>query len=173
MRFKISLAVLLTFGLLAAGCGGDDETTSSSTSTTAAGASGASGASGETGEAPGGGLLPDDFAADANAICVAGNQEIDAAGAELFGGSSQEPSQADQEKFVNDVLIPSIREQIDALRGLGDPDEGAEELSAVLDDAESALQEIEDDPSLLAGAGDPFSGIDGQFKELGLPACAD
>lgn len=104
---------------------------------------------------------------------MAGNQEIDAAGAELFGGSSQEPSQADQEKFVNDVLIPSIREQIDALRGLGDPDEGAEELSAVLDDAESALQEIEDDPSLLAGGGDPFSGIDGQFKELGLPACAD
>jgi hypothetical protein len=173
MHLKISLAALMATALIVAGCGGDDTTTTSSSSTTAAGASGASGASGAAGEVAGGGLLPDDFAADANAICVAGNDEIDAAGAEQFGGSNQEPSQADQQSFVNEILIPSIRGQIDALRALGDPDEGAEELSAVLDDAESALQEIEDDPSLLTGESDPFAGIDDQFKELGLPACAD
>lgn len=167
MYLKTSLAALLAIALIAAGCGGDDETSTTSTSTTAEGASGASG------QEAGGGLLPDDFAAEVNAVCEVGNKEIDTAAAELFGGSQQEPSEAEQEKFATDVLIPSIEGQIAAIRALGEPDEGAEELSAALDDADAALQEIKDDPTLLTGDSDPFQGIDDQFKELGTPACAD
>lgn len=174
MRMKTILAATLAAGLLAAGCGGDDEETTTTTTTTtgATGASGASGASGEQGQAAGGGLLEDEFAQDMNDICEAGNEEIDAEAKEVFGDAK--PSDADQKAFVADTLIPSIEGQIEDIRDLGEPEEGAEELDTVLADGEDALGELEDDPAILTTKGeDPFAGISGQMKELGVPACAD
>jgi hypothetical protein len=169
MRLKTTLTALLAVGLLAAGCG-DDDTTSSSTSTTAAtGATGASGASGAQGAT---GVLPADFAAEADAICKAGDKDIDAEGKSTFGDSQQEPSQAEQEQFISETVVPGIQGQIDGIRALGEPEEGADELSAFLDDAESALDDVKDDPSLITGDQDPFKSVSAQADELGLKECA-
>ncbi len=171
MFLKTMLAVLLVSGgLLAAGCGDDDETTTSST-TEETGASGASGASGAQGAEAGGGLLPDDFAEQANDICVAGNEELDAAAETAFGGGG-EPSDVEVEKYVDDVLVPSVQGQIDAITALGEPEEGADELSTALEDSQSALGEVEADPTIITGGSDPFADVEAQFQELGLPACA-
>lgn len=164
MRLKITLAALLAASLLAAGCGGDDETTSSSTTTAAAsGATGASGASGAQGAT---GILPADFAADANAICEEGQKGLDAA----FSQLGQNPSQADIEKVVGPTIVPNIQGQIDAIRALGEPDEGADELNAFLDDAQSTLDQLESNPGTLRG--DPFADVNAQAEDLGLTACA-
>ena len=172
MNLKIWMTALLAAVAVAlAGCGddGDDTTTSTSTVTGATGASGASGAEGATG------LLPADFAAEADAICKAGDAELDEAANEVFGDTSQEPSQAEQEKFVAGTVIPGIQDQIDGLRALGEPEEGSEEFTAFLDDAQDALDAVQDDPSALFGEGgdDPFADVEDQARELGLSECAN
>ena len=121
----IPLAVLaLCVALVGAACGGDDEETTTETTTAATGASGASGASGQSG----GGLLPDDFAEEADAICR-GDKEI-------------------------------TQDQIDELRDLGDPEEGAQEWNAFLEEAEHAA------------GGDSLAAASQQAEELGLAHCA-
>jgi hypothetical protein len=172
MRVRVALVALMAAGVLVAGCGDDDEDTTTTT-TTSEGTTGASGASGEQGAEAGGGTLPDDFAQQMNDICAEGNQEIDSEAQSVFGGGG-EPSKADQEKFVSETVVPSIEGQIEDIRALGEPDEGAEELDTVLSDAEDALAEVEGDPSVITEGGeDPFEGINQQMTELGVPACAE
>jgi hypothetical protein len=155
-----------------AGCGGDDDETTTATTTTEAGATGATGATGESG----GGLLPDEFAAEADAICAEGDKEIDAEAEKVFGDAQQAPSAKDQEEFATDTVIPGIQEQIDGLNDLDAPDEGAAEWSTFLEDAQSALDKVKDDPSLLTdqseGGEDPFADVTAQAEDLGLVQCA-
>src|SRR3954471_20825032 len=96
-RLVVPLAGLVA-GLILVGCGGG----SSSSTTGASGASGAQGAA----------LSKSEFLAKGNAICAQGNQEINAAAKKIFT-SKQAPSQAEQEKFATDTVIPSVQQQID------------------------------------------------------------
>jgi hypothetical protein len=158
-----SLALIAIVGALGfAGCGGDDDEDTSTTTTS--GATGASGASGTSGASA---LLPADFIAEADAICKKADDEVDNAGQAL----GQDASQADQVKFVKDVVAPSIEAQIDDVRALGAPDTGAEELSAFLDDADKAVDQIKADPESIFSGDDPFKGIEAQAKALGLEEC--
>jgi hypothetical protein len=159
-RPVIALALLAAVGALAvAGCGGDDD---ESTTAAAEGATGVSGAA----------LTDDEFVEQGNAICNAGDKEIEQSAEGLFGG--QQPSEADLDQFATDVLVPSVQGQIDAIRALTPPEESAEDVTAFLDDAESALDEIEADPSLVAASDDesPFADVNVQADEIGLTACA-
>ncbi len=163
MNFRTLLAISCAAGLLVVGGCGDDED-----ETTTANATGATGATGA-----GAGLLPADFATEADAICAEGDKEIDEEAGEVFGNAQQEPSPAEQEKFFTDTVTPGIQEQIDGLRDLGEPEEGAEEFATFLDDAQAALDEVEEDPSLVIGEGeDPFADVEEQAKALGLKDCA-
>jgi len=148
-----------TAALGVAGCGGDDETTIADI-----------GASGTTGASVVATLSADDFAQQANAICRAGNQELDAAAETLLGG---EPSDADVEAYVTDTLVPSIQGQVDAIRALPAPEELSGDVETFLDDAQSALDELEADPSLLASEQDEvFADVNQQAQDLGLTECA-
>ena len=60
---------------------------------------------------------------------------------------------------------------------LSDPDEGADEWNTFLEDAQSTLDEVEKDPSLVTqqfegGGEDPFADVEKQAQELGLVQCA-
>ena len=48
-------------------------------------------------------------------------------------------------------------------------------MTTLLDDANAALDEIRDDPSLVAaqGADDPFADVNAQAKDLGLTDCGN
>ena len=160
-RLLIPFALLVALGALAvAGCGGDGDTTSDTT--------GASGTSGVTGAA----LTEDEFVSQANAICKAGDQGINQAGEDVFGG--QKPSQAELDQFVTDTVVPSIQGQIDAIRALTPPEDIADDVTTFLDDAEAALSEVEDDPSLLQASDNdgPFADVNDQADALGLTECA-
>ncbi len=164
-KLAMLFALVLATGLLAAGCGGDDEetTTVEPTTTTTEGATGATGAE-----------VSEERAAlieEADAICAEGDEQIDAEGQELFGNSDEEPPAAEQEAFVEDTVIPNIQDQLDQLSELDPPEEDAEEFQAIIDEAQSALDELAEDPGALTAGEDPFEGVNQRAEEFGLTAC--
>ncbi|MFL5891375.1 MAG: hypothetical protein ACJ75I_01390 [Solirubrobacterales bacterium] len=163
MRVRVVVPLVgLVAGLVLAGCGGG-----SSSSTT--GASGASGTSGAQGAA----LSKSEFVAKGNAICAKGSQEINAEAKKIFT-SNQAPSQATQEKFVTDTVIPSIQQQIDGLDALPAPSGDEDQVQAIVDAAQSALDKAKQDPSLLtdqAQGGDPFAQANKLADDYGLTKC--
>jgi len=159
-RLLLPFAILAALGaLVVAGCG-DDEETSSTTGT--------SGASGVSGVA----LTEDEFLTQANEICSTGDKALDEAAKETFGGG--QPSAAEIEQFADDFVVPSIEIQIDGIRALTPPEEIAADVTTFLDDAEAALDEVRDDPSLLQESNNagPFADVNEQADALGLTDCA-
>ena len=149
MRIKLLVALTVTVALVAAGCGEDDESTESSSEEAA--------------------LTEAEFLEQGNAICEAGNQEIQEAGAAL--GQNATPD--DLKAFVTDTLVPSIQGQIDDLGELVPPEELRANVDTLLADAESAIGELEADPAAVGQGGpDPFAEVNEQAKEIGLDACA-
>ena len=166
-KLTLLLVAVLALGLVAAGCGGDDdETTSTTSSTTTTGTSGASGATGAGGSPERAALIE-----EADAICTAGDKEIDEAAKEAFGDSQQEPSASDQEAFVEDTVVPNIQDQLDQLSDLDPPEADADEFQGIIDDAQSALDELADDPSVLTSGDDPFAEVNQRAQAFGLSAC--
>jgi hypothetical protein len=165
-RITILAIAVLALGLVATGCGGDDdETTTSTTATTTAPATGATGATGAD-------VSPEraELIEEADAICAEGDKEIDAVAEETFANG--EPSAADQEAFIEDTVVPNIQDQLDQLSELDPPAEDAEEFQSIIDNAQSALDELANDPSALSGQGDdPFADVNEQAQEFGLRAC--
>ena len=160
-RVLICVALLCAaFTFVLAGCG-DDEDSSSDTTTAVSGATGGEGVV----------LTADDFVDQANEICAAGNEEVDAAANDVFGG--QQPTDAQIEEFAS-ILVPSIQAQIDGIRALTPPEDLAADVDTFLSDAEDALSEVEADPSLLAASDNegPFGDVNAQAAELGLVECA-
>ena len=88
----LTLAALAT-GLIAAGCGDDDDDSSD--------------------------LTHEEFVTQANEICKTGNAELDQAGSELKAG----PGTPEFEAFVTDTLVPNVEGQIQDIRDLGIPEE--------------------------------------------------
>ena len=165
MHFRLwaLLSLVLAMGLVAAGCGDDDdETTTAATSETTGGV------------VAGAPLSEDEFIAEADAICEAGDAEIDAAAQDFFpeGGS---PGIAEETAFASEVLLPSIQEQIDQIRGLTPPEGSEDDVTAFLDTAQETVDELKEDPTPLTGGGsggDPFTETERLATQLGLQVCA-
>jgi len=163
MRLRDVTIVVAVLAALIAGCGDDDETTTA-----------ASTAEPTTTTAPGlekfqsgGGTLPDDFAARVSAICEEGQAAVEQVYLEL--GSSADVTALSE--AVSEQIVPVIQRQIDDIGALGEPDEGADELSRFLKDAQTALNDVEQSPSSLLTQ-EPFAEVGQQAARLGVPACA-
>jgi hypothetical protein len=147
---RIALAVVLLVGACAlAGCGDDDDA-----------------------------LSEEEFLQQGNAICAAGNDRLDAAFGELDLEEGEEPTAEQMGALVSDVFVPDVQSQIDDVRALEPPDELADTVEQFLDDAQTALDELEqqaaDDPSaLFSGDEDPFAEVNAQADDIGLTECAD
>jgi hypothetical protein len=148
-NWMILLAGLLATGLIAAGCGGDDDDDDG----------------GDGGEA----LSKEEFVAEANQVCQAGNAELDAAGNEAFGEG--EPTPQEQEEFVTETAVPNIQGQIDDIRALGIPEGDEDEVNGFLDEAEAVIDEAEADPQTFF-QGDPFAEVNDDLTAYGLTTCA-
>lgn len=109
-----------------------------------AGCGGSSSSSSTSGEA----LSKSEFLAQGNAICAEGEEEIQAAGKKVFT-SSKAPSQATQEKFATDTIIPNVQQQIDGIDALTPPSGDESQVKAITDAAQSALDKAKSDPTLL------------------------
>lgn len=157
MRMKATLITLAACAAVTVtACGGDDSSTTAAegTSTTAA-------------------ISKDDFIQQAQAICKAGNKDINAAAKETFGASKDKPTSDELTSFATDALIPSVQSQIDQIRALGIPEGDETVVNQGLDDAQAGVDALSDDP-LSVGSGTPV--LDKGAKELsdyGVTACGN
>ncbi len=148
-------AALGAVALVAAGCGSDNSTTDSTASLTKA-----------------------EFLKQGNAICAAGNKEINTEFEKFFeeNGFSKknQPTQADFEEGAEEIVIPSIRKQIDELKELEAPEGEEEKFETLFENAEAQLEKGEEDTSLLTDENnDLFAGVNKEAKALGLGSCAE
>ena len=153
-RTSILLAGLaIAAGLVFAGCGGDDETT------TPVGASGATGVSG----AP---LSKSEFITQADAICKAGNKEIEAVAADVQG----EPTGAELEQIVNETIVPEIQGEIDSISLLTPPEGDEEEIAAISAAVQDGVDTLDSDPAELTST-DVFAEANKLAQDYGLKVC--
>jgi hypothetical protein len=148
-----AIAIVLALG--AAGCGGDDSTTESSTAVDSTAALTSD---------------KDAFVAKANQICTEGNKAIDTAGQQLY--ASGKPTEAETEKFATDVLIPAVQSQVTAIGQLPFPEGDEEQVTAILDAAQQGIDDAKADPaSLLSAKADPFAEANKLASAYGMTAC--
>jgi hypothetical protein len=154
-RFVALLAALAALALIVAGCGGG----SSSTASTSA-------------------LSKAEFVKQGNAICAKGNEEIEE-GFEKFVKENnikpnKKPTKAQQTEAAEEILLPTVRKQVEGIRALGLPSEGEEEADNVLKAAEKGLEEAEEDPSSAATEnGKQFAEANKLAREFGLTKCGE
>jgi hypothetical protein len=154
-RPSLALAALATSGALAlAGCGGDDDT-----ATTASGGAEAGGASGPA-------LTKDQFIAQADAICAAGDRTIEEAIEAL--GRGGEPSPADLHQF-SIIAVPAIQQEVDAIEALPPPEGDEDEVEAILAAVQKGIDEIRSDPTSIES--DPLAEADRLAEDYGLEQC--
>lgn len=140
-------AAAIVLALTAAGCGSSDDSSGDDSITKA------------------------EFVTQANAICAESNKSINAAEKDAFSGG--QPTQADVENFVNDTVIPEVESQITDIRALEVPDGEEDQINAILDAAESGLEEAKSDPAAMAGnQTDPFAEANKLAGEYGMTECA-
>ena len=149
-RITTLLALALATGLIAAGCGDDDDDTAATTSsaTTTAGATGATGA---TGAATGEPLSKEEFIAQGDEICSTANDEI---------------------KGENDPMkvAENIEGQIEGLRALTPPEEDADQITQILDDAQEAVDTIKETGSFQQ-SGQQIEQAGNALQDYGFKEC--
>jgi hypothetical protein len=151
------LALALAMGLIAAGCGDDD---------------------GDDGDGNGGGgeaLTKQEFITQADQICSEEDAKLDAAAEDVFGGSNQPPSAAEQEQFAADTVIPNVRSQIDQIDELEPPEGDEDQIQAIVDSAREDLDAGEQDPSLFTDQGgeEPLAEASRLAQQYGMKVCGE
>lgn len=132
LRLPMILAGLLAaLALIAAGCGGDDE------------------------EPSGPPLTKEEFITQADEICAAGDEEINAAAEEQFGDLTEEPPVEDQETFLSDVVAPNYEGQLEDIRALNPPEEDEAEVETLLTALEELITQLRDGPTAVLEATEP------------------
>jgi hypothetical protein len=108
-----------------------------------------------------------DFVKKANAICRKGDADLQKA----TSGLGQNSSKDEVVSAIKDKVVPNIQGQIDDIRGLGFPKADKDKLDGILDDAESVLGKVKDDPEGMMNSSDPFASINKSFVAYGLKDC--
>lgn len=142
------MAAALLAALVLAGCGGSSDDSSAPALTKA------------------------EFVAKGDAIC----ERTDKRQATEFGvyveENGENKSKAGEEDLVTNIGLPAIRIEIEELRELGVPAGDEEEIAAILDEAEEAVEEAEEDPGkVLREADDPFREVEKLAKAYGFKEC--
>jgi len=171
MALALLLAALAC--ALAVGCGSDSGR-STSAGATSGDSSSADASSGSTtsDQTSGAQLTKAEFIKQGDAICV----KTDEAQAKSFDDylkeNGEDTSKAGQEALVIEVGLPAIRQELKELRALGPPAGDEDAVEEILGEAEDALVEAEEKPSLaLRTRTSPFSPIEKLLKEYGFKAC--
>jgi hypothetical protein len=119
-------------------------------------------------------LTVEAFVEQANAICEAGNERVDA----IFEAATPEDFE-DEAKVAEfkTTLEADIEGQIDSIRELEPPEDLEADVEQFVDDADVALGELREmSPQEFfesEGGGDVFADVSRQADEIGIGACAD
>ena len=143
---SLGLVAVVAIGALAAGCGGSDNDNTTTASLTKAA-----------------------WISKADAICKAGNDQINATAKQQFG--NKKPTEAQIQQFTQNTVIPNTADQIDKIKALGTPTEQGSQAEAVVNSAEATVNRVKADPSLLTGKSDPFAQTNQMAKAYGMKVC--
>jgi hypothetical protein len=75
---------------------------------------------------------------------------------------------------VTDAVVPSIQGQIDSIKALSPPSGDEDQVNALLSAAQSALDKVKADPSLItdqSNRSDPFAEANKLTNAYGLTKC--
>lgn len=149
------LALAFAAGSIAAGCGSDgNDDSSSSTAGTGTDTTSAS-------------LTKDEWISQADAICKASNATIEA-GSPGNGATAEEV-----DAFISDTVVPAIQSQLDDIRGLGTPTEEGAQATGIVDEAQTALDQLKADPTALRNEEDPFAKANADARAFGMKECGN
>lgn len=150
-RFVALLAGVVAIVAVVAGCGGDSDSDSSS-------------------------LTKAEFVKEADAICAKGEKSIED-GAEEFAEENdvdtENPTKAQQEEVIVDVVAPGIRSQAEEIDALGAPSSDEDKVEAIVAAVEEGADELEDDPAQLIEGDNPLAKGSKLAKEFGLEVCGE
>ncbi len=153
-RLLAATTLALAAGSVAAGCGGGGDSTTTQQAA----------------------LSRSAFVAKANEICKKGNQDLQQAGQKFFKSldlsGSQQPTAAQVQQFATQTAIPNIQAQITGVEALPAPAGDEEQVKAITDSAQQAVDKLKQDPSLLQSNNDPFAEANKLAKQYGLDECA-
>jgi predicted small secreted protein len=148
------IAAVVMAAMLIAGCGGGEDSSAS------------------------GSISKEEFITKADAICKASSKRMEK---ELFeflrdnrsGGSLRKPTVAQNEKFIDTVLIPTLQQEITELKKLGVPDGDEEKVDAMISALEEGQETAENETeAVAAGTSDMVFGIASRLAgEYGLETC--
>lgn len=127
-------AAAIAGALLAGGCGGggDDDSPDTGESTTTP----------ET-------LTKEDYIARGDDICAQGTFEIGQRGQERFS-PGQQPSAGQIEAFGQEVVAPTLEDQVKELRALPPPQGDAKTVGEIYDAVQRGIDELKADPALFS-----------------------
>lgn len=132
-KLLIAAVAAAVLAALVIGCGGGDETTDEATDETVT-------------------LTKAEFIEQGDAICKEGNKQSEKEAEEFAEENDftlEEASEEQLEEAVTEVLVSSLSRQAEELDALGAPEGDEDQVEAIVVSLEGAVEEIEDDPSLV------------------------
>jgi len=129
------------------------------------------GGGGDSGEAS---ISKEQFIAKMDAICKRGNNRSEVAFASVLKaiGRGEKPSQAEYEKAVGAVLVPSVKREIEEIKRLDVPSGDEDEIDEILDALEEGVETAERNPQAVVVSSDAVYGIASRLAgEYGLEVC--
>jgi hypothetical protein len=117
-----------------------------------------------------------EFVAQANGVCADGSRAIEREARELFASFEDggEPSARQLERFGAEILLPGIREQVDAIDALPRPEGDEDEIDEIVALAREGLADGEQDPASLAaedGGPPEISEAESRLVAYGVDRC--
>ena len=118
-----------------------------------------------------------EFVKQADAICEKGTEENQAEFEEFAeeNGLSEkkEPTKAQQEEAVTEIVAPGVQKQIEEIDALDAPEGDEEQIEAMVAAVEEGVKEIEENPAALTEGKNPLAEGSKLAKEYGLKACGE
>ncbi len=155
-RLTLLLAGVMALGVIAAGCGSSDDSTGTTNVTVT--------------------ITKDQLIAQGDKICKQGDKEIEE-GFERYAEENNLPDNGEPNKkqgidLVETVIVPSVKTQAELIRGLGIPEGDEDEVEAMLDGLDEAVEEAEENPeSLFDEKSDPFGDPNQRAEDYGFKVC--
>ncbi len=148
--FRAALALAAVLLVALAGCGGDDEASTTETTTKAG------------------------FIAAADQICTETGAKISAEAQERFPDGLA-PGEGDAiEQFFAEVTIPALKAQYEQIGELTPPEGEEDEVEAIVEAGNAAVAKAEKDPASLAvltGFKTPFDEVGELQRDFGFEVC--
>ena len=150
-RAALLIAALLSATFLLAACGGDD------------------------GDDEGGGgdtaLGKDEYIAEGDGICARGTERMAQEALERFEG--EQPSAQEAEDFGQEVVVPTLTDQLGQLRELPAPEGDEEAVNRIYDAVEEGIDSLESDPGIFVepNTGGAFDKANRLAQDYGFKQC--